>query len=400
MSLSAPWTLSMPVPVEFGPGALEKLPGRLSGLRRALVVTGRTAMKKAGVTDRLAAVLRRAGVGHEVFDELSVEPEHTEIEAAGQLARDMKAEVILGLGGGSAMDAAKAVAVAATHPGRIMDYVMNGPRAITGATLPILVITSTSGTGSHVGRAAVLSDREKKIKRALIADVLYPRAAFCDTDILRTMPREVTASSGFDAFAQALEGFLSRSENPLGNLCALEAMPVIFSALPAVLQDPDNPDLRHRMAWGDTLAGISLATNAVVIPHVIAMVLGGRYGITHGRAIATMTVACLRHSKPGAVGKLAQIARGLGCREKLGDEALADWAIRAIEEFIEKIGMKRNVCEYGVPESDFDSIATEVRANFALRIESDPVPTDAAGLAGILQASVQASGVSCSSRGR
>lgn len=383
-----PWTLRMPVPVEFGAGALAKLPAHLSGLRRALVVTGRHAMKKAGVTDRLGAVLAGAGIEYAVFDEFSAEPEHSEIEAAGARARTMRADFIVGCGGGSAMDAAKAVAVAATHPGRIMDYIVNGPRQIAGATLPVIAISSTSGTGSHVGRVAVLSDRAKRIKRALISDFLYPRAAICDPEILRTMPREVTASTGFDAFAQALEGFLSRSENPLGNLCAEEAMRVIFDALPRVLEQPDDLELRNRMAWGDTLAGISLATNAVVIPHVIGMVLGGRYGISHGRSIATVTGACLRHSRPGAVCKLARISGLLGCREASDDEARADGTIGAIEGFIARIGMQKNVLEYGVPEADFDSIAAEVRAHFGARIDADPVPTDAAGLAAILRASV------------
>ena len=389
MSTAAAWTLNLPVPVEFGTGALEKLPAYLSGLRRALVVTGRHAMKKAGVTDRLGAVLEGAGIAHAVFDELSAEPEHTEIEAAGERARAMEADVIVGCGGGSAMDAAKAVAVAATHPGPIMEYIVNGPRQITGATLPIVAVSSTSGTGSHVGRVAVLSDRGKRIKRALISDCLYPRAAVCDPEILRTMPREVTASTGFDAFAQALEGLLARSENPLGNLCAKEAMRVIFDTLPRVLEKPDDPELRNRMAWGDTLAGISLATNAVVIPHVIGMVLGGRYGISHGRSIATVTAACLRHSRPGAGHKLAHIAGLLGCPAGRDEESRADWAIGAIEGFIARIGMKKNVLEYGVPEAEFDSIAAEVHANFGARVDADPVPTDAAGLAAILRASVK-----------
>ena len=389
MSRAAAWTLNLPVPVEFGAGALEKLPAYLSGRRRALVMTGRHAMKKAGVTDRLCAVLGSAGIAHAVFDELSAEPEHTEIEAAGERARTMEADVIVGCGGGSAMDAAKAAAVAATHPGRIMDYIVNGPRRITGATLPIVAVSSTSGTGSHVGRVAVLSDRARRIKRALISDFLYPRVAVCDPEILRTMPREVTASTGFDAFAQALEGFLARSENPLGNLCAEEAMRVIVDALPRVLEQPDDLELRNRMAWGDTLAGISLATNAVVIPHVIGMVLGGRYGISHGRSIATVMGACLRHSRPGAARKLAHVAGLMGCREGLDDDARADWAIAAIEGFIARIGMEKNVLEYGVPESDFDGIAAEVRANFGARVDSDPVPADAAGLAAILRASVK-----------
>ncbi|HSV57091.1 MAG TPA: iron-containing alcohol dehydrogenase, partial [Magnetospirillaceae bacterium] len=246
---------------------------------------------------------------------------------------------------------------------------------------------STSGTGSHVGRVAVLSDRSRGIKRSLISDLLYPRAAVCDPEILRTMPREVTACTGFDAFAQALEGFLSRSEHPMGNLCAEEALRIIFHALPEALERPDDLDARARMAWADTLAGISLATNAIVIPHVIGMVLGGRYGISHGRSIAAVTGACLRHSKEAASAKLARVASLLGCREDEGGKA--DWAIEAVEAFIGRVGLRRNILEYGVPESDFRGIAEEVRSVFGMRVDSDPAPTDAAGLEAILRASVR-----------
>jgi len=383
------WTLNLPVPVEFGAGALAKLPAHLRGARRVLVMTGRHAMKAAGVTDRLCAMLDSAGIGYRLFTDLSAEPEYSEIEEAGQAAKQFGAEAILGCGGGSAIDGAKAAAVAATHPGSILDYIVNGPRQITGATLPTIALSSTSGTGSHIGRIAVLSDRANKVKRPLISDHLYPRAAICDAEILKTMPREVTAGTGFDAFAQALEGYLSRADNPLGKLCAQEAMRVIHATLPKVLANGDDLGLRSQMAWGDTLAGVSLATNAVIIPHVIAMVLGGRYGIPHGRAIASVTVACLRHSRGGAVDKLAQVAGLLGCTQSGSAEARADWAIDAIACFIADIGMQRNVLEYGVPPEDFDSIAAEVRSVFAMRVDADPVPTDAAGLAQILKASVE-----------
>jgi alcohol dehydrogenase class IV len=382
------FTLRLPVPVELGAGCVERTPAYVCRKRRAMLVTGRHAMKNSGVTDSVRTILDSAGIQCHLFDDLSAEPEHTEVERAGAIARDFAADVVIGLGGGSAMDAAKATAVAATHPGPIMDYILNGPRQITAATLPVLAITSTSGTGSHVGRVAVLSDRARKIKRALISDEIYPRGAFCDAQILRTMPPDVTAASGFDAFAQALEGFLSRADHPMGKLCAQEAMRVIFRALPGAVRNGDDLELRSQMAWGDTLGGISLATNAVIIPHVLAMVLGGRYGIPHGRAIATVMVACLKHSRPGCVAALARVARLLGCEERFSDEALADRAIEAIERFIAELGLARTVLDYGVPEADLESIAEETRANFGLRIDVDPVPTDAAGLTRILRASV------------
>jgi alcohol dehydrogenase class IV len=175
----------------------------------------------------------------------------------------------------------------------------------------------------------------------------------------------------------------------MGSLCAQEAMRIIHATLPAVLRDGSDLDLRARMAWGDTLAGISLATNAVVIPHVLAMVLGGRHGIVHGRAISSVTLACLRHSRAGAVPKLARIARLLDPEAEASPEGLADRAIDAVGRVIADIGMERSVAEHGVPEGEFEDIAREVDANFRTRIDADPVPTDAAGLVRILRDSAR-----------
>jgi alcohol dehydrogenase class IV len=390
------WTFHLPVPVEFGAGCVGRLSKYLGTARRALLVTGRRAMKAAGVTDRVCGILAEAGVEARVFDGITSDPNYDEIVAAAEMARLFGAEIIIGCGGGSAMDAAKAVAVAVTHPGPIMEYVINGPRQIGPVTLPVLAISATSGTGSHVGRVAVLSDRARGLKRALISDYLYPRAAFCDPEILRTMPPAVTAATGWDAFAHALEGYLSRAENPMGKLAAQEALRVISRALPQAMRHGENLELRAQMAWGDTLAGISLATISVVTPHSISMVLGGRYGVTHGLGIASVMTACLEHSRPAAIGKLAQLARLLhtvyfpvGCAGPMGDDALADWAIQAIERFIIEIGVGRPVTAYGVPAADFPSIAQEVRTGFAMRVEADPAPPTVADLERILHRSVE-----------
>lgn len=128
-----------------------------------------------------------------------------------------------------------------------------------------------------------------------------------------------------------------------------------------------------------------MATQGVITPHVIAMVLGGRYGVGHARAIACVTKACLEHSRPGAVAKLANVARLMGCTEQLNDEALADWAIEAVQNLIRSLELAKTPADYGVQEDVFESIGAEVVRDFAYRVEADPVPTDAAGLAGILR---------------
>lgn len=383
------WKMYLPVPVEFGKGAFERLSIHLVGFHKVLVVTGRHAMKAAGVTNRICDLLEKAGTESLVFEKVSPEPNYEEVEEATALAKKFGADIVIGCGGGSAIDAAKAIAVAATHSGSIMDYIVGASYEITKDTLPIIAITSTSGTGSHVGRVAVLSDRNQKIKRALISDYLYPRAAICDPEILCTMPSQVTVNTGFDAFAHALEGYLSTSDNPLGKLCAQEAMRIIYHTLPKVIQRGDDIDLRSKMAWADTLAGISLATNAVVIPHVFGMVIGARYGIAHGPAIASVMVACLRHSRSGAMSKFASISRILGCREPWNDAMLADWAIEAIKQWIADIGLKQSPVAYGVPSDDFSRIAEEVRTVFGLRVEADPVPTDVAGLTRVLHNTIK-----------
>jgi alcohol dehydrogenase class IV len=386
-ALAKPFTLRLPVSVESGTGCLKKLPSHLTRNQKALVVTGKNSMKNAGVTDKLAAILSGAGVESALFDELSAEPDYKEIEAAAKKARRIKADVIIGCGGGSAMDAAKLVAIAASHPEPVLAYRVGGTHEITRATLPILLVTSTSGTGSHVGRAAVVTEPEKKIKRFMASDFLYPKAAFCDPEILALMPASLTAASGFDAFAQALEGYLSSADHPMGKFCAQEAIRIISHALPRVFRDGNNLELRAEMAWADTLQGISLATNAVITAHVIAMVLGGRYGIRHAQAVAVVTVAALRHSRNGAVDKLANIARLMGCKDELSQEAMADWAITEIEELIQTIGLGKDLAELGVPSTDYEEIAREVRANFAFRLDSDPVPKQASDVIRILEKS-------------
>lgn len=381
------WTLKLPVTVEFGPGSIEKIPHYLFMYKRALLVTQLYGTAAEVVIDQIINLLRENHIETKIFSEFTAEPSYQEVEKGVVLARDFKAEVVVAYGGGSSMDTAKLIALGVTHSGSILDYRVGGTRPITAATLPIVVIPSTSGTGSHVGRVAVVSEPERKLKRFMASDYLYPRVAFCDAKILCYMPREITATSGFDAFAQALESYLSSSENSMGNLCAQEAIRIIASSLPRVYENGQDLELRAAMAWADTLQAIGMAANAVLTPHAIAMVLGGRYHIPHARAIASVMPACLRHSQKGAIAKLATVARLMGCMETCPPESLAEWAIAAIEKRIEEIGLEKTLVEYGVPPEDYQQIAEEVKKNFAMRLEADPVPKEVPDLVAILRQS-------------
>ena len=381
------WTMNLPVPVEFGVGCVEKMPTYLDGCKRALVVSQLVGTPAEYIVEQICNVLNKAGLETKIFHDFAPESNHDEIERGAELAREFDADVIVGCGGGSSMDAAKLVALGASHPEPLLTYRVGGTNEITKTTLRTIAVTSTSGSGSHIGRVAVVSENEKSLKRFMASDFLYPRAAFCDPLVLKEMPREVTITSGFDAFAQALEGYLSGREHPMGNVCAQEALRIVAETLPMVLEDGDNLDLRTAMAWADTLGAVSVATNAVLTAHVIGMVLGGRYHMPHGRAVSVVTVAALRHSRNGAIGKLATIARLMGCNKSLSQEGLADWAINAIESFIHSIDLGKNLKDYGVPEKDFRKIAEEVKANFSIRLDVDPVEKKIEDLIWILEQS-------------
>ncbi|MDO8301650.1 MAG: iron-containing alcohol dehydrogenase, partial [Sedimentisphaerales bacterium] len=238
------WTMKLPVPVEFGAGCVAKMANYVTGYKKALIVSQLVGTPAETVIDQIGEVLKSAGVESKVFHKFSPESNYTEIEEGGALAKEFGADSIVGFGGGSSMDAAKLIALAASHPEPLLSYRVGGTHEITKATLPILLVTSTSGTGSHIGRVAVVSEQEKGLKRFMASDYLYPKAAFCDPEILRLMPAGLTATSGFDAFAQALEGYLSMAENPMGKFCAQEAMRIIAEVLPKVYKDGNNLELR------------------------------------------------------------------------------------------------------------------------------------------------------------
>ncbi|MBI2842624.1 MAG: iron-containing alcohol dehydrogenase [Armatimonadetes bacterium] len=381
------WTMSLPAPVEFGAGCVDRIVNYTRDYKRALIVTGKRAMKESRVTDRVCGLLDDSGVRCRVFAGASPDPVYTEVEAAASMAKEFGADIIIGIGGGSAIDTAKAAAVSASHEGHILEYRVRGSREITSAVLPTIAITATSGTGSHIGRASVIADDERGLKHALISDYLFPKVAFCDPEILRTMPAYVTAASGFDAFSHALEGYLSVSEDPFGNLCAKEAIKIITRTLPRVYRDGDNLDLRAEMAWADTLAGVSLATNAIITAHALTLALGKRYGIAHGAALACIMPACLAHSRNAAAEKLADVARLMGCAEDFGTESLADRAIEEVERLISSIGLDKSLTDYGFTERDMDSVVEDSLTYFSFRMNFDPAPVDHGALVRILRGS-------------
>jgi alcohol dehydrogenase len=204
------------------------------------------------------------------------------IEEVGEAARAHRADVALGLGGGSCMDAAKAIAVEAAHEGSAWDYLFF-KKAPAAKTLPIVAVSTTSGTGSQVTQVAVMTRAATRDKSAIYHPNVFPRAAIVDPELMAGLPREVTAATGLDAFCHAFEAYLHPSRSAYVDLLAVEAIRLIEDNLPRALEDGGDFDAREALAFADTLAGLCIASAGVILPHGIGMAIGGMHPhVAHG----------------------------------------------------------------------------------------------------------------------
>jgi alcohol dehydrogenase class IV len=277
------------------------------------------------------------------------------------MAREFKTDVVLGVGGGSSMDTAKAIAVEATHPGTAWDYLFFKEKQPTERTLPVVAVTTTSGTGSHVTQVAVVSNPGEKSKSALYHPLLYPRTSIVDPELMLTVPARVTAATGFDVFAHAFESYLNPGGSPYTDMMALEALAIVAKALPEAVRDGRRIEARERMAWADTLAGLCIANSGVTLPHGIGMAIGGLYPhVAHGEALAVVYPAILEYTYRVAPEKFAAVGRIFDRRIAAGRSVkAAGQASVALARFIKRIGMDLRLRNFKVPKAELEALARQ-----------------------------------------
>ncbi len=256
------------------------------------------------------------------------------------------------------MDTAKAIAVQATHEGTCWDYLF-GKGEPTDKTLPVVAVTTTSGTGSHVTQVAVATNTQLREKSYLCHPRLFPKIALVDPDLMLTAPREVTAMTGWDAFTHALEAYLHKNCSPYVGLMALESIRLVAANLPPLLDDLGNADGRAAMAWADTLAGLCIANAGVTLPHSIGMAISGRWPhVTHGASLAVVYPAFTRYTCAAAIGQFASVGRILN-PELIGaaDEDAARLCCVEIDLLLKRIGLWIGLEGLGVPAADVGELA-------------------------------------------
>lgn len=369
----------MPTNLIFGPGAIESLGEMVRPIgKKALVVTGRSSMRRLGILDRVEEQLKDAGIGYALYCEVPPNPDTAVVDRGAEMAVKEGCDFLIGLGGGSAIDAAKGIAVVAASGGSVWDYMEAGKepgqvKEITSRTWPIVAIPTTSGTGTEATCYAVVTNEELKLKEGMGSPYLFPKVSIVDVELLTHMPPELTAVTGLDAFGQALEGYTSKDANMATDLLALEAMRRIASSLPRAFRNGDDLEARADVAWGATLSGMVISQVDANLCHAMSHPISAHYGTPHGLAVGLLTPATMEYKLEALPEKYAVVAEILGedISGKTSKEA-APLAPRGMRRLMDELDIPKGLRDVGVREEDIPRLAHDTTLMGALTTNIRP----------------------------
>lgn len=280
---------------------------------RAFIVTGKTSAVKSGALDDVIKALSGSSIPYLVYNGVLPNPSVENVRAAARLARDFNADMIIGIGGGSPIDAAKAVAVLATQD-LDDESLFKGPYIIK--PLPVIAIPTTSGTGSEVTPYSILTDAKDETKKNLSHESLYPKIAFLDPSYTLMLPYEITVNTAIDAFSHAVESCLSKRANPMSIMIALESLRLMGSCLFNLCQDlAVSSDKREKFLYASMLAGIAIAQTGTTVVHAMGYSLTYFKNIDHGRANGFLLIEYLRYVSPYNHHKIERILKALDMKD-------------------------------------------------------------------------------------
>ncbi|MFB3882127.1 MAG: iron-containing alcohol dehydrogenase family protein [Armatimonadota bacterium] len=358
----------LPQVIHFGWGALEKLRDEAPLLgRRALLVTGRSAMKRSGAADRVIALLSGAGVDAVTFDEVESDPSTSIIDRGAARAKGEKCDLVIGLGGGSPMDSARAIAGLVGLGGSILDYVRGKP--IDRPGLPLINIATTSGTASEITHVAVALDEERQIKIGMRSAFWFARAAITDPELTVTMPPAITAGTGLDALTHAAESYMSTGATPPSEALALRAITLVGEHLRAAVADGSDRPAREGMAMASMIAGMAFANTGLGLAHGIAHPVGARYHLAHGACCGKLLPYVMRHNAAVVPERVAAIGAALTG----GPMRDPDAAAAAVERLTRDVGVQSGLADVGIPASEIATLAKDTLLVGAIRTNPRPV---------------------------
>ncbi len=342
----------IPTRIVFEPGAVFKIKDRIEESKqnsRIFVVTDK-GVKTAGIVEKIISQFEHVFL----FDEVEPNPKHTTVNRGGDIIRDLKADMVIGVGGGSSLDVAKAIALLAKNKGKIENY--EGKEKYDSPPLPFVAVPTTCGTGSEVTWVSVITHTERRFKMSIKGPDMFPELAVIDPDLLVSLPKNLIASTGLDALTHAVEAYTVKPATIVTDIFALKAISLIFDSLEKAYNDiKENKEARENLMVGSTLAGIAFGNSDVGSVHCIAESIGSLYDIPHGIANSVFLPLVMEFNLKDCKKKYAHIGKIAGF-ERRSDEDTSWELIRKIKALSLRLGIP-SFSELGIPQSSFSEIA-------------------------------------------
>lgn len=349
----------LPTEIVFGVGKLNELPERVKTLgKRALIVTGRTSTKKTGLLQRVEELMRKVGIDTLVFDKVIPNPISDHVDEAAEIVRREKIDFIVGLGGGSAIDTAKAISITAPNEGKFWDYVPVGGGKTPEKAIPVVAIPTTHGTGTEADPFAVITNPATKEKVGIGYRNTFPILSIVDPEVMKTLPKDQTVYTSMDAFYHSIEAFLNVKANPYSDVLALDSMRRIVTYLPVAYENGEDLEARTNLAWASTEAGITETLTGVIANHALEHGLSGFYPeITHGLGLCITGPYLFEYVFDHTYERLARVGREVFGVYETDEKKAAKLAIKKLRDFQEMFGLNKRLSELGVKREDIPAMA-------------------------------------------
>lgn len=365
------FSINQPTSIHFGVNAIQQLGdvvARMQGSKVFLVAD--PGLKNAGIITQVTSVLKKKKIPYMLYDKVVPEPGLKLADQGAKLAKKEKADCVVGIGGGSALDIAKAVSILLTNGGKAEDYL--GLDKIKLPGVPKIMVPTTAGTGAEVTFTAVFINEKTNSKGGMNGDPLYPDAAILDPALTLSLPPHVTAATGIDAFTHALEAFVSTQAHAISDMYAMEAMALISNNLGAAYANGTNIEARSAMLMGSLLGGKALATAGVGLVHAMAYPLGGMFNTAHGLANAVLLPYVVEYNIIGNPLKFATIAEIMGYEtEGLPLREAGQLAVEAIHQLNADVGIPGSLESLGIPADRIPEMA-KIALTVTRPVENNP----------------------------
>lgn len=379
-----------PSQIVFGWGRRAEIGNQLRGLgKRVFIVSGSRTLAQNGTLDRLSDTIQAAGIEPVQCGSISHEPEVADVDQLVANLRQQGAgngDCVIGIGGGSAIDLAKAASALVTnrHGNTVLDFLEGVGRGlkIEQRPLPLIVMPTTSGTGSEATKNAVISSYAPPFKKSLRSELMIPRLVLIDPELSVSVPPQVTAATGLDAIAQLIESYISCRAKPISQALALRGLESVVPALRRAYHQPDDRPARELLAQSALLSGMALANSGLGVAHGIAAALGVHCRVTHGLACAMLLPTAIRINTEVRLTELARVMTVLTGRNWASPRAAIEAGLDTLTQLLDELKIPRRLADVGVQESQYADI---VRSSHGNSLDGNPRPVSDGELLEILQ---------------